>query len=47
MPRRAVPAAYATAWDQARNRAACALLFPLDGGPELQGAQATAEPDAG
>jgi len=39
--RAAVPSAYAAAWDRARNRARCALLFPLDGGPALQGAKAT------
>jgi hypothetical protein len=42
VPRSAVPAAYADAWDRAGNRGDCALLFPLDGGPELAGAQATA-----
>ena len=31
------------AWDRARNRDTCALLFPLDGGPELRGAEATAD----
>jgi hypothetical protein len=36
--RSAVPRAYAAAWDRARNRAGCALLFPLDGGPVLAGA---------
>jgi len=41
VPRPAVPAPYVTAWDQARNRSTCALLFPVDGGPELAGAQAT------
>jgi len=39
--RSAVPPAYAAAWDRARNRAGCALLFPLDGGAALQGAKAT------
>jgi hypothetical protein len=39
--RSAVPPAYAEAWGRARNRAGCALLFPLDGGPALQGAKAT------
>ena len=39
--RSAVPPAYAGAWDRARNRGGCALLFPLDGGPPLQGAKAT------
>jgi hypothetical protein len=39
--RSAVPPAYAAAWDRARNRASCALLFPLDGGAALRGAKAT------
>ena len=39
--RSAVPAPYVAAWDRARNRADCALLFPLDGGPALQGAKAS------
>ncbi|HEV8624716.1 MAG TPA: hypothetical protein VG034_09695 [Acidimicrobiia bacterium] len=39
--RSAVPPAYAAAWDRARNRAGCALLFPLDGGPALREAKAT------
>lgn len=39
--RSAVPPPYVAAWDRARNRADCALLFPLDGGPALQGAKAT------
>lgn len=43
VPRSAVPAAYAEAWDRARNHGSCALLFPLDGGPEMQGAEATAD----
>jgi hypothetical protein len=37
--RSAVPPVYVTAWDRARNRASCALLFPLDGGPEMAGAK--------
>ena len=41
VPRPAVPAPYATAWEQAGNRTTCALLFPLDGGPELADAKAT------
>jgi len=41
--RPAVPPAYVAAWDRARNRASCALLFPLDGGPEIPGAKATEE----
>ncbi|MDQ1491677.1 MAG: hypothetical protein QOJ23_4191 [Actinomycetota bacterium] len=41
--RSAVPPAYVTAWDRARNRTSCALLFPLDGGPALNGARATGE----
>jgi hypothetical protein len=43
VPRGAVPAAYAEAWDRARNKGTCALLFPVDGGPEMQGAEATAD----
>lgn len=43
VPRSAVPAAYAEAWDRARNKGTCALLFPLDGGPEMPGAEATAD----
>jgi hypothetical protein len=43
VPRNAVPAAYAEAWDRARNKGTCALLFPLDGGPEMPGAEATAD----
>lgn len=39
VPRPAVPPPYVTAWDQARNRPTCALLFPVDGGPEMAGAQ--------
>jgi hypothetical protein len=39
--RSAVPPAYVGAWDRARNRAGCALLFPLDGGAALRGAKAT------
>lgn len=39
VPRSDVPNAYAGAWDRAANRTGCALLFPLDGGPELDGAQ--------
>ena len=45
--REAVPEAYAAAWDRARNRATCALLFPIDGGPALQEAEATADPTPG
>jgi hypothetical protein len=41
VPRPVVPPPYVTAWDRARNRATCALLFPVDGGPELAGAQTT------
>jgi hypothetical protein len=41
MPRSAVPPAYVAAWDRARNRATCALLFPLDGSPATDGAKAT------
>jgi hypothetical protein len=43
VPRSAVRPAYGAAWDRARNRAVCALLFPLDGGPALAGAKATGE----
>lgn len=43
VPRSAVPPAYVAAWDRARNRAGCALLFPADGGPALDGASAAAE----
>jgi hypothetical protein len=43
VPRAAVPPEYAQAWDRARNRAGCALLFPLDGGPGMEGAKATSE----
>ena len=39
--RPAVPPPYVAAWDQARNRTDCALLFPVDGGPEMAGATAT------
>jgi hypothetical protein len=39
--RSAVPPAYVAAWDRARNRKDCALLFPLDGGPALQDFKAT------
>ena len=39
--RSAVPPAYVAAWERARNRAECALLFPLDGGSALGGAKAT------
>jgi hypothetical protein len=41
VPRRAVPPAYLAAWDRAGNGGSCALLFPLDGGPEMQSARAT------
>ena len=37
--RSAVPPPYVAAWDRARNRADCALLFPVDGGPALQAAK--------
>jgi hypothetical protein len=39
--RSAVPGPYVTAWDQARNRSTCTLLFPVDGGPQMAVAQAT------
>ena len=42
--RAAVPAPWLQAWEQAANRATCALLHPAGGGPELQDAQATASP---
>jgi len=41
IPRPAIPPPFVTAWDQARNRSTCALLFPVDGGPEMIGAEAT------
>lgn len=41
-PRHAVPTPYLEAWDRAANRRQCALLFPLNGGPELADATATA-----
>jgi hypothetical protein len=43
VPRSEVPPAYVTAWDRARNHAGCALLFPLDGGPAMEGAQRSEE----
>lgn len=42
VPRHAVPGPYAEAWDRAANRRSCALLFPVNGGPELEDATATA-----
>jgi hypothetical protein len=42
VPRAAVPAPFTEAWDRAGNRRRCALLFPLDGGPELPDATPTA-----
>jgi len=44
--RSAVPPDYVKAWDRDRNRATCALLFPLDGGPQMDGAKATEEKTA-
>jgi len=41
--RSAVPPPYVAAWDRARNRADCALLFPLDGGSALPGAKPSEE----
>ena len=41
--RSAVPPPYVAAWDRARNRADCALLFPIDGGPALPGAKPSEE----
>lgn len=38
--RPAVPPPYVRAWEQARNRTTCALLFPVAGSPELAGAEA-------
>jgi hypothetical protein len=43
VPRAAVPAPYAEAWERAANRSGCALLFPVDGGPELTNARPTAQ----
>jgi hypothetical protein len=43
VPRRAVPGPYAEAWDRAANRTSCSLLFPLDGGPELEDATPSSE----
>jgi hypothetical protein len=43
VPRSKVPPAYVTAWDRARNHVTCALLFPLEGGPAMEGAKATEE----
>ncbi|HVW31551.1 MAG TPA: hypothetical protein VHL53_03330, partial [Acidimicrobiia bacterium] len=43
----AVPAPWVAAWERAANRTSCALLFPLDGGPELSGATAGEERTAG
>jgi len=39
--RSAVPPAYLAAWDRARNRTGCTLLFPLDGGPAMPAATAS------
>ena len=44
VPRSKVPPAYLEAWDRAANRTTCALLFPVDGGPEMQDAKATSGP---
>ena len=41
--RSTVPPPYVAAWDRARNRADCALLFPIDGGPALPGAKPSEE----
>jgi hypothetical protein len=41
--RSAVPGPFVEAWDRAGNRRTCALLFPLDGGPQMAGAKATWE----
>ena len=42
--RSAVPAPYLGAWERARNRSTCTLLFPLDGGPALHGAKPSDQP---
>ena len=47
VPRADVPPAYVAAWDRAGNRASCALLFPLDGGGGMEGAEATGEKTPG
>jgi hypothetical protein len=47
VPRTAVPPAFVAAWDRSANRATCELLFPLDGGPELAGANATEQKTPG
>jgi hypothetical protein len=39
VPRAAVPVPYAEAWDRAGNRRSCALLFPVDAGPEMPDAK--------
>jgi hypothetical protein len=44
VPRSAVPPAYAAAFDRAGNRTTCALLFPVDGGPEMTRADTTGGP---
>lgn len=44
MARSKVPPPYLEAWDRAGNRTTCALLFPVDGGPEMQDAKATSGP---
>lgn len=44
IPRSKVPLPYLEAWDRAGNRTTCALLFPVDGGPEMRDAKATSGP---
>ena len=39
--RSAVPVPYLEAWDRAANRSTCALLYPIDAGPEMNDAQPT------
>jgi hypothetical protein len=39
-----VPAPYKVAWDRARNRSTCALLFPVGDLPGLLGARTTEQP---
>ena len=47
VPRADVPPVYVAAWDRAENRATCAVLFPLDGGAVMKGAEATREDTPG
>ncbi len=41
VPRSKVPPAYLEAWGRAANRTTCALLYPIDAGPEMNDAQPT------